>query len=99
MLLLRILCPIKDSTSSIRFDSCHDKITPKITPIKLPINPEMTPYQIKICLIKRLVAPSVFKMAMSRCLSLTAITNVETMLKQATPITTIIAKYIICLII
>ena len=58
--------------------------TPPITPIPMPIRPINMPCTMKICMMLLGEAPSVRRMAMSACLSVTAITSVETILKAAT---------------
>ena len=80
----------------VRFNA---QITPITTPNRLPTDPANKPYHTKIARIKPSFAPSVRSTAISPLLSLTAITSVETMLKQATPITSTIARYIMARII
>ena len=57
---------------------------PPMAPSSVPIRPITTPCTMKIFMMLRGDAPSVRRIAMSACLSVTAITSVETMLKAAT---------------
>ncbi|MNP38797.1 hypothetical protein D3C76_1323330 [compost metagenome] len=79
--------------------SCSDTTTPMTTPHRLPNSPASRPYQTKMARIRPSFAPRVRRTAMSPLLSFTAITRVETMLKQATPITSTIARYMMARII
>ena len=58
--------------------------TPPITPKALPSKPTSAPWIMKIFMMENGEAPSVRKMAMSACLSVTDITRVETRLNAAT---------------
>jgi hypothetical protein len=57
---------------------------PTTTPARVPSTPSTIPCTMKICRIERGAAPSVRRMAMSACLSITAMTRVEMMLIAAT---------------
>ena len=62
------------------------KVTPKIVPAIVPITPITVPCTIKILVIMEVKHLRVRKMAMSDFLSVTTITNDETMLNAATTI-------------
>ncbi|MNF00589.1 hypothetical protein D3C80_1994410 [compost metagenome] len=79
--------------------SCSEAITPTTTPLTLPTSPANRPYQINMARINPSLAPRVRSTAISPLLSFTAITSVETILKQATPITSTIARYMMARII
>src|SRR6188508_2228041 len=57
---------------------------PTITPATVPTTPSTMPCTMNICRIEPGAAPSVRRMAMSACLSTTAIASVEMMLIAAT---------------
>ena len=79
-------------TIAVKFIAKSD---PTTAPIKLPTTPDISPCQTKIDLMRRSCAPMVRKIAISAERSLTAIIKVDTILKQATPITSTITRYII----
>jgi hypothetical protein len=58
--------------------------TPVPTPSSVPNTPITTPCTMKMPMIERGVAPSVRRIAMSDCLSCTAMTRPEAMLNTAT---------------
>ena len=57
---------------------------PIATPASVPMMPAAAPWTMKMPMIERGVAPSVRRIAMSACLSVTVITRVDTRLKAAT---------------
>ena len=69
-------------------------------PAKVPITPAAAPCTTKMLMIERGLAPSVRRMAMSACLSVTVITNVLTRLKAATATISVrmmnISRFSIC---
>ena len=69
-------------------------------PASVPITPEAAPCTMKIPMIERGLAPSVRRMAISACLSVTVITSVLTRLKAATATISVkmmnISRFSIC---
>ena len=89
----RISMPIATSIKRTISERLGATSSAKTTPTVMPITPLITPCNTKVLRIKRSVAPMVFNIAMAACLSLTAITSDDTMLKQATAMTSVKAIY------
>ena len=58
--------------------------TPEATPSSVPTTPIKLPWTMKMAMMLAGLAPSVRRMAISACLSVTAMTSVETILNAAT---------------